>query len=88
MLVQGNWVVMEDPEKPRKGRIPEELQQQAKKAESPIVSEFLVAARKGFTQHVIQSLTEGGSAKAAVIDKVISTYIQCSKLKGSLYTQL
>ena len=55
----------------RKGRITEELQQQARKTESPVVSEFLVAARKGFTQHVIQSLrAEGGSGKAAVIDKV------------------
>ena len=54
----------------RKGRISEELQQQAKKAESPVASEFLVAARKGFTQHVLQSLTEGGSAQAAVTDKV------------------
>lgn len=54
----------------RKGRISEELQQQAKKAESPVISEFLVAARKGFTQHVLQTLTEGGSAKAAVVDKV------------------
>ena len=56
----------------RKGRIPEELQQQAKKAESPVINEFLVAARKGFTQHVVQSLTEGGSAKAATVDKVTS----------------
>lgn len=69
---------MEAPEKQtvaRKGHISEELQQQAKKAVSPVVSEFLVAARKGFTQHVLQTLTEGGSAKAAVVDKVISTYL-------------
>ena len=58
---------------PRKGHISEELQQQAKKAVSPIISELLVAARKGFTQHVLQSLTEGGSAKAAAVDKVVST---------------
>lgn len=70
-------LVMEVSEKPsatRKGRIPEELQQQAKKAESPVINEFLVAARKGFTQHVVQLLTEGGSAKAATVDKVVSTY--------------
>ena len=59
----------------RKGLISEELQQQAKKAESPVVSEFLVAARKGFTQHVLQSLTEGGSAQAATTDKVLCTGI-------------
>ena len=55
-----------------KGHISEELQLQAKKAESPVISEFLVAARKGLTQHVLQSLEEGGSAKAATIDKVYS----------------
>lgn len=60
---------------PRKGHISEELQQQAKKAVSPVISEFLVAARKGFTQHVLQTLTEGGSAKAAVVDKVVNTYL-------------
>lgn len=60
---------------PRKGHISEELQQQAKKAVSPVISEFLVAARKGFTQHVLQTLTEGGSAKAAIVDKVIITYL-------------
>ncbi len=61
----------------RKGYISEELQQQAKKAVpvSPVISEFLVAARKGFTQHVLQTLTEGGSAKAAVVDKVLNTYL-------------
>ena len=64
---------MESPEKQlttRKGRISEELQQQAKKIESPVANEFLVAARKGFTQHVLQSLTEGGPAQAATADKV------------------
>lgn len=60
----------------RKGHISQELQQQARKVESPVISEFLVAARKGFTQHVIQSLVEGGSAKAAVIDKVCDTSIK------------
>ena len=57
----------------RKGHISEELHQQAKKAASPVISELLVAARKGFTQHVLQTLTdqEGGSAKAAaIVDKV------------------
>ena len=55
----------------RKGHIPEDLQLQARKAESPVVNELLVSARKGFSDHVLELLKEGGSAKTAATDKVI-----------------
>ena len=54
----------------RKGHISEELQLQAKKAESPVVSEILFSARKGYTTEVLRLLQEGGPEKASVTDKV------------------
>ena len=52
------------------GLISESIQQQAKKLSSPVVSDFLIAARRGFTEQVLQALKEGGSAKASTADKV------------------
>ena len=51
---------------------------QAKKLSSPVVSDFLIAARRGFTEQVLQALKEGGSAKASTTDKVSRT----CKLQG------
>lgn len=51
------------------GRIPDDVQQQARQKESPVVSELLVAARKGLTERVVQLLQED-SSNAAVTDKV------------------
>lgn len=53
----------------RGGRITKDVQQQARQRESPVVSELLVAARKGFTEQVIQLLRQDPD-KAAVTDKV------------------
>lgn len=50
--------------------ISEEIVNQAKKIASPIVSDFLIASRRGFTEQVLQALKEGGSAKASTTDKV------------------
>ena len=54
----------------RKGHIPDELLQQAKQRASPVVSQLLVSARKGFTEDVIRLLQEGGPSNAAIVDKV------------------
>lgn len=56
----------------RKGHISEDLHRQAKKADSPVVNEILIAARKGFTRHVLEVLgrKEGGAGYATVTDKV------------------
>ena len=56
----------------RKGFISEDLHRQAKKADSPVVNEILIAARKGFTQNVLEVLKrkEGGAEHATVTDKV------------------
>ena len=68
----------------RKGYIPEELQLQAKKNDrSPVVSEILVSARKGYTAEVTRELREGGPKRAAVVDKVFpctQTLNSCCKL--------
>ena len=53
-----------------KGHISEELQQQAKQRASPVVSQLLVSARKGFTEDVVRLLQEGGTSNAAIVDKV------------------
>ncbi len=46
-----------------KGYIPEELQLQAKKIESPVINELLIAAKKGQTQVVAECLArERGGA--------------------------
>ena len=55
-----------------KGVIPEELQAQAKKAESPVVSELLVAARRGHAEQVVRLLREQPD-KATITDKVCCT---------------
>ena len=52
------------------GQIPEDVQKEAKKHASPVVSSFLTAARRGFTGQVIQALKEGGSEQAKTVDKV------------------
>ncbi len=52
----------------RRGHIPDELQRQARKVESPVVSELLVSARKGYTAEVERLLQGGGSA--GMVDKV------------------
>ena len=53
------------------GRISQEVQQQARQRESPVVSELLVAARKGLTERVTQLLREE-PGNASVTDKVYS----------------
>ncbi len=52
------------------GVISEEVQKEAKKHGSPVISGYLVAARRGFTTQVIQAIKEGGSQQANVVDKV------------------
>ena len=57
----------------RKGHIPESVQLQARKAESPVVNELLVSARKGYTAEVmrlLQKQREGGATTAVIADKV------------------
>lgn len=54
----------------RRGQISEELQLQAKQKVSPVVSQLLVSARKGFTEEVTRLLQEGGHSDAAITDKV------------------
>ena len=56
-------------EEGRGGRITREVQQQARQRESPVVSELLVAARKGHTEQVVRLLQQDPD-KAAVTDKV------------------
>ena len=53
------------------GRIPYDIQQQARQKESPVISKLLVAARKGYTEQVLQLLHED-KKQAAIIDKVCS----------------
>ena len=53
----------------RGGRIPQEVQEQARQKDSPVVSELLVAARKGRTELVMQLLQQDPD-KADVTDKV------------------
>ncbi len=50
--------------------ISEEIQRQARKAASPVVNDFLIAARRGFTAQVLLALKEGGAAKVNSVDKV------------------
>lgn len=57
--------------KARGGRIPQDVQQQAKLKESPVVSELLVAARKGLNEQVVLLLQQNPDG-AAVTDKVSS----------------
>ncbi len=54
----------------RKGHISEDLQQQARKAESPVVNELLVSARKGYTAEVERLLQLQEGRAAALVDKV------------------
>lgn len=54
----------------RRGQISEELQLQAKQKVSPVVSQLLVSARKGFTEEVTRLLEEGGHSDATLTDKV------------------
>lgn len=54
----------------KRGAIAETIQRQAQKISSPIMSDFLIAARRGFTDQILQALKEGGSAKANLSDKV------------------
>lgn len=61
----------------RHGYISEELQQAAKKAESPIVSELLVSARKGYTLEVCRLLQEGGGAQRAAITDKVGCWADC-----------
>ena len=53
----------------RGGRIPQDVQQQAREKESPVVSELLLAARKGRSEQVMELLRQG-LGQAAVVDKV------------------
>lgn len=62
---------MEEPEgQVKRGTISALIQKEAKKISSPVMSDFLIAARRGFTEQVLQALKEGGSAKACSTDKV------------------
>ena len=54
------------------GIIPEDIQAQARKVDSPMVNELLVSARKGYTDAVLRLLREGGAQRAVVCDKVCS----------------
>ena len=56
------------------GRISEEVQQQARQKESPVVSELLVAARRGLTERVVQLMREDPN-NAALTDKVLPVSI-------------
>lgn len=53
----------------RGDRITQDIQQQARQKESPVISELLVAAKKGHTEQVIRLLQQDPD-KAAVTDKV------------------
>lgn len=52
------------------GVISDKVHKEANKHASPVVSGFLVAARRGFTTQVVQAIKEGGSHQANVVDKV------------------
>lgn len=52
------------------GTISDIIQKEAKKISSPVISDFLIAARRGFKEQVLQGLKEGGSRKACSTDKV------------------
>ena len=54
----------------RGGLISEEVHREAKRHASPVICNFLVAARRGFTSQVIQGLKEGGAEHANTVDKV------------------
>lgn len=54
----------------KSGSISALIQKEAKKISSPVLSDLLIAARRGFTEQVLQTLKEGGSAKACSTDKV------------------
>lgn len=55
----------------KRGTISEIIQNQAKKISSPIMNDFLIAARRGFKEQVLQALKEGGSSNVASnVDKV------------------
>ena len=57
-----------------RGYIPEEVHEQANKIGSPVLSELLIAARKGITQQVVAGLAKGGGAQsAAILDRVSVT---------------
>ena len=55
--------------KARGGRIPQGVQLQAREKESPVVSELLLAARKGRSEQVAELLRQDPS-QASVVDKV------------------
>ena len=60
-LQQGKWeAASEDSQR----------QQQINKKGSPVVNDFLVASRRGFTAQVLEALKEGGSAAANTTDRV------------------
>ena len=59
----------EGAERARAGRIPQDVQQQAREKESPVVSELLLAARRGRSEQVADLLRQSPS-QAAVVDKV------------------
>ena len=65
------------------GRIPQEVQQQARQRESPVVSELLTAARKGLTDRVAQLLQQD-PANAATTDKVNIEYALAEHLQGTI----
>lgn len=53
----------------RGDRITQDIQQQARQKESPVISELLLAAKKGHTEQVIKLLQQD-PGKAVVTDKV------------------
>lgn len=57
----------------RGDRITQDIQQQARQKESPVISELLLAAKKGHTEQVIKLLQQDPD-KAGVTDKVWSTH--------------
>lgn len=57
----------------RGDRITQDMQQQARQKESPVISELLVAAKKGHTEQVIELLQQDPD-KTAITDKVWSTH--------------
>ena len=68
-LVARNMSAAEGAERARAGRIPQDVQQQAREKESPVVSELLLAARRGRSEQVADLLRQSPS-QAAVVDKV------------------
>lgn len=57
----------------RGDRITQDLQQQARQKDSPVISELLLAAKKGHTEQVVEFLQRDPD-KAAITDKVCSTH--------------